>query len=460
MPRSYLKCFTLARSVPGKDRRDYLLACNREQALSLLALHLDTKQIMVPGQRLIPSRIPDSALLVSRPSNKDIASYLLRSGYLTLSRNPLIRQMETWLYEYQLLRHLRKREGALDEVVIEIFHSPGRYLPPGDGSGEPDNGLILARLHFWEGADGQTILRVFIGWADNASLEELQGLYDLLQGYGQLIEQATNRQFAETSGTKLLEESLALEAALQADSTERPLAGQSSGQKSELAAEAAEKESSNEHSCFPAAAQQSNAPPKEDDGSLADSTEFLFAEWPDRLPDQEGAAFEDEFRDVSESQVSEWPLLPRAKTFVKSLAPDEELYQLMEPPRIYGKTLARVCLMVAERQRQLDKFGTVRDINEVRQQVGPSKNTLLKLPELVTHWYDVNYRWNVETWLRCYSGHSQKEISERLSYLKYNLTERVWAVVTQAGEAEEPLESFRHPAQVERNSRVKENAVQ
>jgi hypothetical protein len=454
MPRSYLKCFTLARSVPGKDRRDYLLACNREQALSLLALHLDTKQIMTPGQRLIPFRIPDSALSVSRPSNKDIASYLLRSGYLTLSRNPLIQQMESWLYEYQLLRHLRKREGALDEVVIKIFHSPGRYLPPGDGSGEPENGIILARLHFWEGADGQTILRVFIGWVDNASLEEQQALYDLLQGYGQLIEQATNRQFAETGGTKLLEESLAIEAAPRADSTKRPLAGQSSGQKSELAAD---KDGSNEPSCFPAAAQQSDALPKGDDGSFADSTELLFAEWPDRLPDQDGVA---EFRDVSESQVSEW--LPRSKpeTSVKSLAPDEELYQLMEPPRIYGKTLARVCLMVAERQRQLDKFGTVKDINEVRQQVGPSKNTLLKLPELVTHWYDVNYRWNVETWLRCCSGHDQKEISERLSYLKYNLTEKVWAVVTQVGEAEEPLESFRHPAQVERDSRVKENAVQ
>jgi hypothetical protein len=54
MSKSYLEYFTLGRAAPLKDRRDYLLACNRQQALSLLALHLDTKQIMVGVQRLPP----------------------------------------------------------------------------------------------------------------------------------------------------------------------------------------------------------------------------------------------------------------------------------------------------------------------------------------------------------------------------------------------------------------------
>ena len=150
MSKSYLKCFTLGRAAPLKDRRDYLLACNRQQALSLLTLHQDTKQIMATGQRLVPARIPHSTFSISRPSSKVIASYLLRCGFLTFSRNPLIRQVETWLYEYQLVRYFRKREEAVDEVVIEIFYSERAFHSPPASFEESIGGLTLARLHFWE----------------------------------------------------------------------------------------------------------------------------------------------------------------------------------------------------------------------------------------------------------------------------------------------------------------------
>ncbi len=457
MSKSYLKCFTLGRAAPLKDRRDYLLACNREQVLSLLALHLETKQIMAGGQRLVRARIPHSAFSISRPSSKFIASYLLRCGYLTFSRNPLIRQMETWLYEYQLIRHFRKREETLDEVVIEIFYSERAFHSPPASLEESTGGLTLARLHFWEQTDGQTYLRVFMGWDDDVPLAMLQMLYGMLQGYDQLLEQAAGREFVQSGGTSLYTGSLTPEIVLETDSKGVQLKAWPSTQTDGIAAE---EDNSVGENCYQAAEVKSDEFLHEAaEGYFPDTTEEVLLEPSDTPSDKRDNTAGVSIEGSSKSLADKQSPLSKAETSTTTLPADEELYRLMKPPRIYGKTLAKVCLMVAQRQQQIYKNGRIQDINQVRDQCGPSKNTLLKLPELVTNWYDRSYHWNVMTWLTVYSGHTEKEISERLSYLKANLTEEVWAVVAQTDEKAVVVEGSRHHGRNGRNARVKANAA-
>ena len=189
MNRSYLNCYTLGRSVPSKERLDFVLPCGREQALSLLALFLNIKQILVAQRRLLPLMIPDTTLYVSRVSTNDMATFLWRTGYLKLSSNPILRQMERWLYEYQLFRHIRRQEQTVDEVVVELFHpSQGPHpLMALENQDQPPNDVVLARLQFTELSTEQTLLRIFIGWADLAPLAELDTLYNLLRGYIHLM---------------------------------------------------------------------------------------------------------------------------------------------------------------------------------------------------------------------------------------------------------------------------------
>lgn len=456
MSKSYLKCFTLGRAAPLKDRRDYLLPCNRQQALSLLALHLDTKQIMVGDQRLVPARIPHSTFSISHPSSKVIASYLLRCGYLTFSRNPLIRQVETWLYEYQLVRHFRKREEAVDEVVIEIFYSERAFHSPPDSLEESTGGLTLARLHFWEQTDGQTYLRVFMGWDDDAPLEMLQMLYGMLQGYDQLLEQTAGREFIQSGGIKLYAASLTSDVVSGMDSKGPQLKARPFAQTDGFAAE--EDDSEGENCCQAADVESDRFLHEAAEEYFADTAEEVLQEPPDTPSDRRDSTADVSIEGSSESLADKQSPLSKAEISTTNLPPDEELYRLMDPPRIYGKTLAKVCLMVAQRQQQIHKNGRIQDINQVRRQCGPSKNTLLKLPELVTNWYDRGYHWNVMTWLTVYSGHTEKEISERLSYLKANLTEEVWAVVTQTDEKAVVVGGSRHHGRNGRNARVKANA--
>ncbi len=368
MTSSYLKCFTLARSTQSKDRQDYLLSCDRAQALALLALYLDSKHIMRTYKQPISFGIPNTIFHVCRLSAKDIASYLLRGDYLYLSSNPIMRYLEQWIFRYQLVRPLRQKEMTIGEIVIEIFYSEAGYLQLGIVPPEQKSSLILARLHFWEHAPGKTYLRIFIGWDETVPLEILQQMYLLLHGYSHLVEQATQ-----------IDQSV-------------PKASRNG---------------------------QTGAPPVPEVMTNANSNKEVSADW---------------LREQQSEKVS------------KQDEPNEELYKMLEPPRIYGKSLIKICLMVGERQQQIDLNGRIPDIETVRRRRGPSRNTLLKVPELVTNWDDVSYRWNVVTWLQVYSGHTDTEISERMSRLQANLMPKVWAAVTQNGNDDLPMDALRHSA--------------
>lgn len=187
----YLNCYTLGRFTPSQERLNYLLPCDREKALELFALLIDEKGILIPRQRPVPVRIANTILSVCRISSYAIATFLWRSGYLVHTANPLIRLRDRVGYEVQLFRHLQRKENALDEVVLELFHSSQRHTPcidlP-DPETYPED-LLLARLHFTAVSPQQTMLRIFIGWTDTASLSGQGELYGLLQKYMDLLHQ-------------------------------------------------------------------------------------------------------------------------------------------------------------------------------------------------------------------------------------------------------------------------------
>ncbi|MCB8973864.1 MAG: hypothetical protein H6654_09920 [Ardenticatenaceae bacterium] len=191
MKGSYLHCYTLGRSAPRQEQLNYILPCDREKALQLFALHLDAKEILLPRQQPLPVSVPHTRLSISRLSSHAMATFLWRSGYLSHSTNSFVRLMEKAIYTRQLFRRIERKENALEEVVLELFHSSQGRIPcidlPDPEAIPPD--LLLARLHFSTIAPQQTVLRIFIGWTEAASLGELQDLYNLLQQYMALLQQ-------------------------------------------------------------------------------------------------------------------------------------------------------------------------------------------------------------------------------------------------------------------------------
>jgi hypothetical protein len=107
----------------------------------------------------------------------------------------------------------------------------------------------------------------------------------------------------------------------------------------------------------------------------------------------------------------------------------EEKCHIIKPPRIYPRSLAKICRMVCHRQRQIEAGKVIPDIEQMRSRTGPSVNTLRKLPELVSNWDNPDYRWYADNWLREQSGHAAHEVTKLLSELRAELTKEDWAMV-------------------------------
>lgn len=122
-----------------------------------------------------------------------------------------------------------------------------------------------------------------------------------------------------------------------------------------------------------------------------------------------------------------------------------EPHQIIKLPRIYSKSLAKVCQMVSLRQQQIEAGQAVPDIETVRTKCGLSINTLRKLPELVSYWSNPAYRWYADTWLREQSGHKDEEITQMLSDVRERLLAEDWAVVI-AAPAKSPPKAKDMPA--------------
>jgi hypothetical protein len=108
----------------------------------------------------------------------------------------------------------------------------------------------------------------------------------------------------------------------------------------------------------------------------------------------------------------------------------EEKYKITKAPRFYSSTVASICLMAAIRQRNINKGKKIVNLRKARKKIGPSVNTMRKLPELVNNWNNPDYRWYVDSWLREQTAHTSDEISQILSDLQEGLTEEVWDLVT------------------------------
>ena len=442
MKGDYLNCYTLGRFAPSQEQLQYILPCDREQAIQLFALHIDEKQILMPRRQPLPVTVPHTRLAVCRLSSYAMATFLWRTGYLSHSTNLFVRVFERIIYERQLFRHLHLKESVLDEVVLELFHSSQGSVPcidlPDPEIYPPD--LLLARLHFSAIAPQQTILRIFIGWTETAPLGELDDLYKLLQQYMDLLHQVLLPGGSPTWPT---ENSLQEPAAYE---EERPLPEPIAEPMVDWAtdivapnAETATVETEYGEVSIPSA--DAEAPPP--------NWQIRETEGQDLLHSENG------FQATKEDEDGYGQADSEIQTIPSPLEDELQLYRGLKPPRLYPKTLSNICIVAAERQRQIDAWGKIPKLASFKTPLLPSRNTRLKVPELFTHWYDVRYRWNVVTWLRHHSGHTEEEISDLLSYLQHHLAEKVWTVVSSARREEETNKNRRHHAREEKKSRDK-----
>lgn len=460
----FLDCYTLGRSALSQDRLDYVLPCSREKALRLFALLIDKKIILIPRQQPVSVRVPNTMLSVCRVSSYTMATFLWRSGHLVRTNNRLSRFMDRVGYEIQLFRHLHLVEQTVDEVVLELFFSsqgetPCVDLP--DPHVYPDD-LLLARLHFAETSPEQSMLRIFIGWTDSAPLEGLDELYDVLQRYIDVLHKVLQPDAPPAAPAN---DEPAVVAEPEAEGQERPLpesvavadCATEDGQAVDIVPEAGTdvwvtEDAGGEKECVNAAQAQrpvAEAPevqPPED-------WQVQTTEGKDPLHQDNSFGPIDEPEVAASESTNEEGADPDdlvGQQLLAATVPTEDelqLYRRMKPPRMYPNTLRNICLMVTERQRQIDAMGEIPGMKTFSDDVRPSRNTMLKIPELFTHWFDRRYRWNIITWLRHHSGHNETEISEILSTLYHSLSEEAWAAVTSAGREEETHKSRRHHAQ-------------
>lgn len=468
MKGQYLNCYTLGRFAPGQERLNYLLPGDREKAIQLFAMLIDEKGILIPRQRPVPVRVANTMLSVCRISSYAMATFLWRSGYLVHTANPLIRLRDRVGYEVQLFRHLQRKENALDEVVLELFHSSQRHTPCIDLP-DPETypkDLLLARLHFTAVSPQQTMLRIFIGWTDTASLSGLGELYGLLQKYMDLLHQVLLPDISPdlpvksgSNGVSAYEEERPLPVPVTLP--EADLANDVVGHCNETAvveANTAEIIITYADAEAPLPGTPAQQTPQDWQIQETEGQDLLHSENGFRATEEGGDGNELEGLEEEDAQPEEDDNEDDPQPQPVPLPSEDELqlYRVMKPPRLYPKTLSNICIMVAERQRQIDKMGVIPRMEKFDSRLVPSRNTLLKIPELVTHWHDIRYRWNVVTWLRHHSGHTEREISEILSYLHLHLDEEVWEAVTSAGKEEDKTsKSGRHRAQEEKKSRDK-----
>lgn len=355
MTSQFLFCHTLRRQVASQGRLEAILPCAVDEAVEILALFLENKALALPAHGTFPRRIWDTPFFAARLTPRQIATGLFTPEFLALSSNRLLRQLQGWVYHWQLIHPRLKMETAVPETVFEIFHSPEKQSIDDPPPGADD--LILAHLHLWGRKGETTYLRLFLGWQEAASLAQCQALIALFQDYVTRVERL--RGTARIMNTPPLEES---------KMEEKP---------SPSVASSLEETSGQSKLTMTA--------------RHADKTEY--------------AALE-----LAQSD------LPR--------------------PRFYPKSLHKICKMAVARQRWIEQGVIIQDIEWTRQNCdGPSKNTLLKVTDLVLHWDERSYRWDVVRWLHRASGHTPDEITDLVNDLRGKIDPESWALIAHSAQS-------------------------
>jgi hypothetical protein len=100
-------------------------------------------------------------------------------------------------------------------------------------------------------------------------------------------------------------------------------------------------------------------------------------------------------------------------------------------PRFYFKTVYKICQMAVARQQQINRGHVVQGIEVVKLACkGPSKNTLLKVTDLVLNWDDKDFQWDVVTWLHQSTQHTPDEITDLLNKLRLKFKPHELALIT------------------------------
>lgn len=355
MTMPFLYCYTLRRQTTTQSRLEAVLPCAIEEAVEILALYLDNKALAFPFDSTFPRRIWESSFFAVRLTTQQIATGLFTPDFLTFSSNPLLRQLEWWLYRWRLIRPRLKMETAVPEIVFEIFYS-AQKVPVVDPTAA-DEGLILARLHLWGRPGSATYLRVFLGWQEAASLAQCQTLIALLEDYVTRVEQL--------HGTV-----------------------------------------------------RTVKPPAAEESKTAENPDPPISSSPEESPPHTTMRMTSLHADAAEC------------------ATHEPVRNDSAPPRFYPKSLYKICKVAIKRQQWIEQGVIIQDIEWTRHKCkGPSKNTLLKVTDLVLYWDERSYRWDVVRWLHQATGHTPAEITDLVNDLRGKLKPEEWALITHSSKS-------------------------
>jgi hypothetical protein len=109
----------------------------------------------------------------------------------------------------------------------------------------------------------------------------------------------------------------------------------------------------------------------------------------------------------------------------------EEKHKISKPPRFYRKSLHKICKMAIVRQQWIDEGVIVQDVEWTREyRGGPSRNTILKVKDLVRYWNKRNYRWDVIRWLNQATSHTPDEITNLVNDLRLKIEPEEWKLIT------------------------------
>lgn len=349
-----IHCYSLNRPTPFQDMDEYRLPCSLDDALKFLALFLGVKSLLLPAEINQAYAIPLLPFFVRQVSTAEVVNNSFDSLFPLLEENRWFHFVRRLLARLPVTAHLMRREKAVPETIFELFATANKVLLSGPLPEGADDGLLVARIHFWPARDTVTYVQIFYGWHDDFALDEVQQLCRVIDGY-------LNRVIYLFGPNMPL-----------------PAVDTQPGHVT--------------------AVKQTPA-----DASPAEPTNY-------------------------QSSKPSSPFPVREKPVYMSTT-REEAVQIIDPPRLYAYTLTKICHMVSWRQQLIEAGEPIQDIETVRSKMGPSINSLRKLPELVANWKDPRYCWYADVWLRQQSGHAPHERTRLLNELREKLMADDWTVV-------------------------------
>lgn len=373
-----LVCHTLRTPVERWDRLELFFCCPVIEAIKILALYQEGKSLVLPRYAVHPHRIFAANLYICQVT---LWQVVIGPFYQDMPERPWELLKKLWSWRRILWKRLQA-ELAVRETVFEIFHVSGQ-----DGSaGHPlapekaeEMGLMQFRFH--DLSNGRCYLQVLLGENERFDKENRKQIIAFLDDYMRRLRTAFGQPPAVSQGIFLAPDDLSPPEVLLSE------------------------------------------PPKPAHAAAAAK-----ATRPESAPLD---------LTVEQAEMDDTAVLgPHSPTATMGLSGDLAVARvnrsMMPPirPRLYKKSLLKICRMAARRQAAIVQGKPIPDLSLLCQKHGPSKNTLEKAGVLLAKWHEPSFSWNVVTWLHEYSSHSADEITDYLNYLRTRLNREEWELVS------------------------------